>query len=283
MEFPGAANGGGDGIGEFDVRSWKKGRLGLTRTRFRRLLKVAKIGLRSVVGLSRRRTVLLGRGETGSAISFRRTTKKEGGRTRTAEVDSQRPLYVHLLTWKAVRDERISPIGDESRLREGETAERSRLEDSLCRILEDSARLPFDALLEHSGSGFRPVRDEGAEEKGRRIGRRSLRRRLRVRCSGEMRGPRWDWRRWSGHAKSPVMLVEALQYEEDESNSVGREVRWRGTKLRDLRRNLPRLSFSPSTALCALHKTLLVQDAEEPCRQRHHRPSSSSERASLAP
>jgi hypothetical protein len=35
-----------------------------------------------------------------------------------------------------------------------------------------------------------------------------------------------DWRRWSGHAKSPVMLVEALQYEEDESNSVGREVRW---------------------------------------------------------
>ena len=123
MEFPGAANGGGDGIGEFDVRSWKKGRLGLTRTRFRRLLKVAKIGLRSVVGLSRRRTVLLGRGETGSAISFRRTTKKEGGRTRTAEVDSQRPLYVHLLTWKAVRNERISPIGLERHLRGRETEE----------------------------------------------------------------------------------------------------------------------------------------------------------------
>lgn len=97
----------------------KKGRLGLTRTRFRRALKVARIGSRSAVGLSHQGTVLFGRGEMGSANFFRRTLKRARERTRTAEVDSQRPLYVHLLTWKTVRSKRFSPIGDESRLGEG--------------------------------------------------------------------------------------------------------------------------------------------------------------------
>ena len=121
-------------------------------------------------------------------------------------MDSQRPLYVHLLTWKAVRSKEFSPIGDESRL---ERERRRKEADSLCGILEYTTRLPFDALLEHSGSGFQPVRDQGTEETSRRIGRGPWRR-LRVIRGGEMRRPWWDRRRRSGHGKCAVVLVEAL-------------------------------------------------------------------------
>ncbi len=287
MELPGAAEGGKNDVGELEGQSSKEGKLGLTRTRFRRRLKVARTRSPSSVGLSRRRTVLFGRGETGSAISS--GERREGGQrhTRTAEVNSQRPLYVHLLTRQAVRSKGSVQSADESQLR-GEDGRRSRLEDSLCRILEDTTRLPFDALLEHSRSGFRPVCDERTEETSRRIGRGPWQR-LRVGCGGEMRRPRWDRRRWSGHLASPVKLLEAL-WGSRRGGGWSAEKRWRGTQIvrefAEFRRDLPRRS-PPSSVRCTLHRdcySLPERNRQSTqCRQHHHRPSSSSERASLAP